>query len=73
MILGLVSFVLALATFTWSFYLYHYVSPDGGFTTIFQFVPAKPLVTSLFSVLGVNFLFASIMSVLIGLIFGTKK
>ena len=73
MILGLVSFVLTLAIFAWTFYLYHYLSPNSGFTTIFQLEPAKPMVTALFGIWGVMFLFASVMSVLIGLIFYPKK
>ena len=72
-ILALCSFVLALAIFTLSFYLYHYLLPDGSFTTIFQTEPCKPFVTLLFGIWGVTFLFASVMSLLIGRIFFKEK
>lgn len=63
------SFLLALAIFILSYVLYHYTLPSGAFTTIWQPTPGKPWVTLLVSVWGVMFLFASIMSLLIGRIF----
>ena len=73
MILGVVSFVLALAIFVWTFYLYHYLSPEGVFTPMVREAPGKPFITYLFGIWGVTFLFASVMSVLIGLIFYPKE
>ena len=77
-ILSVCCFLLTLAIYAFSYYLYHYAAPDGGFTTVFQTEPAKPLVTFLFGVWGVTFHFASVMSLLIGWIFfpaekGRKK
>ena len=72
-ILALCSFVLALAIFSFSYYLYHYTLPDGGFTAVYQTEPGKPLITLLFSIWGVTFLFASVMSLLIGRIFFKEK
>ena len=71
--LALCCFVLALAIFAWTYYLYHYMTPEGVFTDILRSEPGKPMVTYLFGVWGVTFLFASVMSLLIGLIFGVHK
>ena len=71
--LALWSFVLSLAIFILSFYLYHYMLPDGSFTSAFQSQPGKPFVTLLFGIWGVTFLFASVMSWLIGRIFFKEK
>ena len=51
-ILSLCSFALALGIFAFSFYLYHFVTPDGAFTTIWQPEPGKPMVTLLFGIWG---------------------
>ena len=67
-ILALWSFVLALAVFLCSYILYHYTLP-GGFTAAWQPEPGKPMVTWLFAIWGVMFLFASVMSLLVGKIF----
>ena len=71
--LSLWSFVLALAIFVFSYFLYHYMLPDGTFTTVFQKQPGKPLVTELFSILGTLFLFSSILSMMISRIFFPKE
>ena len=67
------SFVIALAIFVFTYYLYHYGAPDGGFLTIYQETPAKPFVTLLFGIWGVGFLFTSVASFLVGNIFFSKK
>lgn len=72
-ILSLCSFLLALGIFTFSYFLYHYMLPDGSFTNVFQPQPGKPYVTLLFAIWGVTFLFASVMSLLIGRIFFKEK
>ena len=71
--LALWSFILCLAIYVFSYILYHYLSPAGGFTSVFQTEPAKPLVTYLFAIWGVCFHFASVMSLLIGRIFFSDK
>lgn len=53
--------------------MYHYMMPDGSLTEVFQTVPGKPLVTLLFAIWGVMFLFAGVMSLLIGRIFYKEK
>ena len=71
--LSLWSLVLALAIFVFSYFLYHYMTPDGTFTTVYQQGPGKPLVTELFSILGTLFLFSSILSGMIAVIFFRRK
>ena len=71
-ILAWVSLGLALGIFAFTFYLYHYCLPDGTFTVVFQTQPGKPMITYLFGVWGVTFLFASVMSALVGCIFFKK-
>ena len=72
-ILAICSFALALAIFIFSYFLYHYGLPEGGFSSIFREEPAKPFVTLLFGVWGTHFLFASVMSLLVGHIFFKEK
>ena len=67
--LSVVSFVIALSIFVFSYILYHYTLPSGGFTTVFQAEPGKPLVTLLFSIWGVMFLFSGVTNLLIANIF----
>ena len=71
--LSLWSLVLALAIFVFSYFLYHYVMPDGTITTVFQKDVGKPLLTELFSILGTLFLFSSILSGMIAGIFFPKE
>lgn len=72
-ILAACCFVLALAIFAFSYILYHHTLPGGGFTAVWQSTPGKPMVTLLFAIWGVTFLFASVMSLLIGKIFFSTK
>ena len=71
--LALWSFLLALMIFGVSYVLYHYMLPGGFFTTVWQPVPGKPVVTILLAVLGVLFLFSGILSLLIGHIFYSEN
>lgn len=48
--LALWSFAIALAIYVFTYFLYHYLSPDGCFTTVFQETAAKPFVTLLFGI-----------------------
>lgn len=71
--LGLWSCLIALAIFVFTYILFHYLSPDGGFTAVFQETAAKPFVTLLFGIWGVMFLFAGVMSLLVGKLFFPKE
>ena len=64
--LAWISLILALAIFAFTYLLFHHLSPDGGFTAVFQEQASKPMVTLLFGVWGTMFLFAGVMSRLVG-------
>ena len=72
-ILSASSFGLAQGFFLLSFWMYHYLMPDGSISPVFRQKPGKPFLTLLWAILGVMFLFSSIMSLLIAAIFGSKK
>ena len=72
LILSVISFLIALAIFVFTFYLFHYYGPDG-FGKVYQVTPVKPFVTELFGIWGVCFLFASVMSFVVGLLFFNSK
>ena len=71
--LSLWSFVLALAIFVFSYFLYHYVTPEGAITLTYHPGPGKPLITELFAILGTLFLFSGILSAMIARIFFSDK
>ena len=72
-LLSLVCFVLSLVIFVWTFYIYHHLTADFVFSAQWQPEPGKPFITLLFGIWGVTFLFASVMSLLIGRIFFPEK
>lgn len=71
-ILALWSFLIALAIYVFTYFLYHRLGPDGIFLPVCQDGPVKPLVTLLFGTWGVCFHFAGVMCLLIGRIFFAK-
>lgn len=67
------SFGLALVTFAFNYVCFHFLT-DSGFTTVWQPEAGKPFVTDMIGQLGVLFLFAAIMSLLMGkILFGEKE
>ena len=66
------SFALALGIFVFSYILYHHFGPEG-FTTVRRMEPYKPMITWLFAIWGTHFLFAGVMSLLVGKIFFKEK
>ena len=72
-ILAVCTFAIALGIFVLTYFLYHYMGPDGRFLPVPQSAPGKPFVTLLFGIWGVMFLFSSVISVLIGMIFCPKN
>lgn len=73
-ILSACSFVLAIAIFLFTFYIYHHLTPEMTFVSERLDVPGKPFVTLLFGIWGTCFLFASVMCLLISSVFfGNKK
>lgn len=71
--LSLCTFILALAIFIFSYFMYHYMSIDGIWTSVWSPTPGKPYVTLLFAIWGVSFLFSSVMSLLSAFIFFPGK
>lgn len=71
-ILAAWSLILAVAIFVLSFFVYHYVMPDGSISTVFREEAGKPFVTQLLANLGVLFLFNGILDLMIAKIFFGK-
>ena len=71
-ILALLSFLIALAIYVFTYFLYHFLGPESFSLAVCQDMPAKPFVTLLFGILGVCFHFAGVMCLLIGRIFFAK-
>jgi hypothetical protein len=57
--------------FAINYFIFHFVT-DEGISTVWQPEAGKPFVTDLVGSFGVLFLFASVMSLLIALIFFSK-
>jgi hypothetical protein len=72
-ILAACSLIIAVAIFAVTYCLFHHMMPDGSFVAAYQTAPAKPFITLLFGVWGVMFLFAAVISLVIGKIFYPKK
>ena len=71
-ILALCSFLIGVAIFVFTYFLYHYLGPDCRFGAVFRCEPTKPFVTLLFGIWGTGHLFAAVTSLLIGRIFFGK-
>ena len=71
-ILAACSMAVALAIYAFTFYMYHYLGPDG-FSNVYREEAYKPLVTFYFGVWGVSFQSAAVISLLIGWIFFPKE
>ena len=71
--LSICTFLIALAIFLFSFFMYHYMDSNGIWSTTWSPTPGKPYVTLLFAIWGVTFLFSSVMSALSAIIFFPKK
>ena len=67
------SFALSVGLFILSYLLFHYIAPDGSFTTVYQAEANKPVVTLLFAIWGVLFLFSGVMSCFVAHIFFSGK
>ena len=63
------SFAFAFGIFIFSYFLFHYLAPNGTFTAAYQTMASKPVVTLLFAIWGVLFLFTGVLSRLIAHIF----
>ena len=72
-LLSIVCLLLALAIFSLDFWIYHYITPEGTVSPVFRQEVGKPLVTQLLGNLGVMFLFSSLMSMVLAIIFGKGR
>ena len=72
-LMAAVSFVIAIAIYIVTYFMYHYMGADGSFGTVFYGSPAKPLVTVYFGIWGVMHQFAAVTSFLVGIIFFPKE
>lgn len=72
LIFAAISLAIALAIYAFTYYLYHYLGPDG-FGTVFYEEPTKPLVTLYFGIWGVMHQFAAVSALVVGLLCGEKK
>ena len=70
--MAIVSFIIALAIYAFTYYLYHYLGEGGDFGKIYHDDPVKPVVTIYFGIWGVLHQFAALTSFLAGLIFFPK-
>lgn len=71
-VFAICSFVLSVLIFGFSYVLYHYTTADGHFTSQWSPEPGKPLVTELFAILGVLFLFCGLAGLLVRIVFFRK-
>lgn len=65
-------FALAVGVFLLDYLFFHFLT-DSGFTTVWQEEAGKPFLTEMVGILGVLFLFAGIMSLLLGRIVFAEK
>lgn len=72
-VLSIVSFVMSLGIFSLDYWIYHYITPDGKISPVFQKQAGKPLITRLLGDLGVMFLFSSLTSLILAFIFGRNS
>ena len=67
------SFIWAIILFVVSYFMFHYMTADLTFTTVFHEEPCKPVITTMMGNLGVMFLFSGIITRMIANIFFPKE
>lgn len=67
--LSLCSFLLAVLIFAFTYIFFHFINAEGQLTPVWQAQCGKPFIAQLFGGWGVCFLFAGVISLLIGHIF----
>ena len=70
--LSLYSLIASIITFIINYFFFHFVTDDGVSLT-WQEEAGKPFVANLIGILAVLFLFASVMSLFIAIIFYSNK
>ena len=66
--LSLICFIIAVFVLAFAYFFFHYVT-DTGITLIKQEEAGKPFVTDLIGQFGVLFLFSSVLSLIIAIIY----
>lgn len=70
--LSLFSLIASIITFIINYFFFHFVT-DDGISLTWQEEAGKPFVANLIGILAVLFLFASVMSLFIAIIFYSNK
>lgn len=70
--LSLYSLIASIITFIINYFFFHFVT-DDGISLTWQEEAGKPFVANLIGILAVLFLFASVMSLFIAIIFYSNK
>lgn len=70
--LSLYSLIASIVTFIINYFFFHFVT-DDGISLTWQEEAGKPFVANLIGILAVLFLFASVMSLFIAIIFYSNK
>ena len=70
--LSLFTFIITVFVLAVAFFFFHFIT-DDGITLTWREETGKPFVTQLIGTVGVLFLFASVISVLIAFIFYKKE
>ena len=71
-VFSICSYIASVSIFVFSYVLFHHMTPEGSFTSVWCEEPGKPLVTELFAILGVLFLFSGLISTLARVVFFGK-
>ena len=66
-------FITAFIIFIVSYMMFHYMTPNLGFSAVFHNEPSKPFITNMTANLGVLFLFSGIFTRMIANIFYPKE
>lgn len=56
------SFLWALCLYAFTYVTFHFITPEGSFTTMWQAQCGKPFIALLFGLWGTMFLFAGVIS-----------
>ena len=70
--LSLITFIISIVVFFLAFFIFHFVT-DAGITFVYHAEAQKPFVANMVGIFGVLFLFSSVVSLLIALIFFNDK
>ena len=70
--LAIITLAIGVLLLVFTYFFYHFAT-DAGLSLVWHKEIGKPFVTNLFGIFGVLFVWASVMSFLIGLVFFEKE